>query len=90
MSETESNTSHKATSGDMSVSGLLRLAGIPTVSEIRLLEAKLDRLDKQLTAIQTKLDKLSLSVGASSSEGFYDRVDFQLGEIKALLSKIEA
>lgn len=73
---------------EMSVSSLMRLAGVPTSSELRLIEAKVDSIDRKLVALQAKLDKLSLTVGASSSEGFYDRVDFQLGEIKEMLSKV--
>ena len=86
----ESGVEHKvapAVSRELSVAALMHLAGLPTAAQVRVVEAKLDALTSKISAIGTRLERLAALVESSQVETLFERIDYQLAEVRTMLKK---
>ncbi len=80
--------SAQAAGRDVPVSSVVHLMGIATSSQVGLLENKLDTLSTKLTSVTMKLEKVSSQLDSIQSGSSFDRIDFQLNDIKTILKKV--
>lgn len=82
-----SSTSSTAAQKEVSVATVVRLMGLPTTSEFRLLEQKVDTLLTRITAMGQKLDRLAGNIQSSSD---VDSVQVQISDVKRLVKELMA
>ncbi|MCC6219734.1 MAG: hypothetical protein IT291_00675 [Deltaproteobacteria bacterium] len=70
---------------EVTVNTIVRLMGLPTSSDIRVLESKLDALTSKLASIAVRLDRVSSQVLEISHDS--DRVDLQISDLRAFVKK---
>jgi hypothetical protein len=73
---------------EVSAATVTRMMGIATVTELRLLEGRIDLLTAKVTSVLTKVDKIISTVNALPSGSDMDRLEIQLGAIKAVMKEV--
>ena len=73
---------------DVSAQTVTRMMGIATVTDLKLVESRIDLLSTKVTAIMTKVDRISATVNALPSGSDMDRLEIQLGSLKSLVKEI--
>lgn len=90
--EAESLNAHGASRGpigrDVPISALVHLLGLPTSSELSVIESKIDMIGAKLSSVGAKVDRLSQQIGTLANEFYIDRIDFQISEIRTLMKKV--
>ena len=82
-----SSTATSASQKDVSVATVVRLMGLPTTNEFRLLEQKVDTLLTRITAMSQKLDRIAGNIQSSSD---VDSVQVQISDVKRLVKELMA
>ena len=70
---------------ELSASAVGRLMGLASSDEMRVLEGKIDLLTQRLAVMAAKLEKLTQVVGNAPTGADLERIDVQVGTIKALV-----
>ncbi len=73
---------------EVSAATVTRMMGIATVTELKLVEGRIDLLTAKVTNVLTKVDKIASTVNALPSGSDMDRLEIQLGSIKAVMKEI--
>jgi hypothetical protein len=61
--------------------------GLPTHSQVSLLDTKLDLILSKLGLLQSKVDRLQSQIDLISSQAPAERMEFQLTEIRTIMKK---
>lgn len=74
-------------SGRMEVSAqtIARMMGIASVTDLQLLEGRLDLLTSRVSTLMMKVDKVLAGLGAVASVGDIGRIETQIASIKSML-----
>jgi hypothetical protein len=91
----EGSASHSSSSPDVSkespreisAATIGRMMGLATVSEVKLLEGKMDLLSTKISAITAKLDRLIATANHFPTGSDLERIDVQIGSLKNLLKE---
>ena len=83
-----SSSSSAPATKEVSLSTLVHIMGMPTASQVAVLEDKVDMLSGKIAGIASKVDNLSVKVAGLDNEASLDRVDYQLTEIRNILKKV--
>ena len=75
-------------SRELTVSTLFHLMGLPSQQQLGVIEAKLDSLSNKLTALSSRIDRMSKYMSTSSNEQYLDRIDFQLADLRTMIKKV--
>jgi len=75
-------------SREIPVSTLVRLLGLPTKSELSLVEAKIDTLTLKMATLSSKIDRLSTQVPQLFSD--FDRTNVQIADLREFMRKMLA
>lgn len=86
--EAVSKKRQSAHQNEMPVSTLLHLMGLPTNSEIQMLESKLDLLTSKLTRIALQVERMGTQFTALADNLYMDRIDFQLADLRNVIKKL--
>lgn len=78
-------SANNAAQKDVSVATVVRLMGLPTAAELRIVEQKIDTLTTRLTAMGQKLDRIA---GAVQSSSDVDSVQVQIADVKRLVKEL--
>ena len=73
--------------GEMSLTSLVHLLGLPTSSQIDLIETKLELVATKLNSLAQKLERSLGESHSSEVEVRLGRIDLQLAELRAVLKK---
>jgi len=73
------------TRGDISAATLGRLLGLATVGELKLIESKIDLMASKLNNLMVRVDRMTALFNALPSGADLERIDVQLGGLKALI-----
>lgn len=73
---------------EVSAKAIGRMMGLATVSELRLLEAKIDVTNTRLEALGHKLDKCTEQLSKLPSGADQERVEVQLASIRGQLKEL--
>lgn len=71
--------------GEMSAATVGRLLGLATVSELRLLEGKLDLMATKLSNVITRLDRAVALLNAGATGADVERIEVQIVALKSLI-----
>jgi len=71
--------------GEMSAQTLGRLMGLATVSELKLLEGKIDLIASKLNNIMVRVDRMIAQFNALPTGADLERIDVQIGALKAIV-----
>lgn len=81
-------TSTEAPRVEVSAATVTRMMGIATVTDLKLLESRVDLLTAKVTSIMTKIDKVLSNMNGLPSGSDMDRIEVQLGSIKSVMKEI--
>ncbi len=73
---------------DVSAATVTRMMGIATVTDLKLLESRLDLLTAKVTTVVAKVDRILTSVNALPNGSDMDRIEIQLGSVKAVMKEV--
>jgi hypothetical protein len=76
-----------STNRELTVNSLMHLMGLPTNSQVNLLDTKLDLILSKLGLLQSKVDRLQSQFELINSQSQLERVEFQLTEIRSIMKK---
>ncbi|MFM1847801.1 MAG: hypothetical protein RL417_1275 [Pseudomonadota bacterium] len=71
--------------GEMSAATLGRLMGLATVSELKLIEGKIDLITSKLNNMMVRVDRMIALFNAMPTGADLERIDVQIGALKALI-----
>ncbi|MBX7137024.1 MAG: hypothetical protein K1X83_03500 [Oligoflexia bacterium] len=74
-----------ATRQEISASTVGRMMGLATVTEIQLLESKLDSLGGKLINLSTRMDKVLAWLNRAPTGADLERIDVQVGALRSLI-----
>ncbi len=80
---TQVNPQHR----ELSVPALLHLMGLPTASQITVLDTKMDLVLTKMTTLQSKIDRLNSQFEMLSATTATERLEFQVSEIRSIMKK---
>jgi len=88
--QNENNSASTASSSrvgqrDLPISTIIRMMGLPTKSELVVLEQKLDALTTKVNNLGSKLERIVSNFEHGSE---FDRIDVQLTDIRATLREV--
>lgn len=94
-SETPSSAKHDSSnifqrSGlnrELTISSLVHLMGLPTATQMNVLDTKLDLLTSKLGIIQSKLERIQSHLDLVSANSPIERIEFQLNEVRTIMKK---
>lgn len=72
---------------DLTVNALLHLMGLPTGSQLSVLDSKLDLVMTKLTTLSAKIDRMNSQFELLSSTSATERLEFQVSEIRSIMKK---
>jgi hypothetical protein len=75
----------EAPRGEMSAQTLGRLMGLATVSELKLIEGKIDLIASKLNNIMVRVDRMNALFNAMPTGSDLERIDVQIGALKGLI-----
>jgi hypothetical protein len=70
---------------EVSAATVGRMLGLATVSELKVIEGKIDVLSTKITALTMKIDKIVAATSLIPSGSDFERIDLQLGALRALI-----
>ena len=70
---------------EISAATIGRMMGLATISDVRMLESKVDLLSTKLSTLTLKLDKLATTASQFPSGSDLERIDVQIGSLKNLI-----
>lgn len=73
---------------EVSAQTITRMMGIPTTTDIKLLEGKIELLSTKLNGITAKVERILTVLNSMPSAGDIDRMELQMGAIKALVREV--
>ncbi|HQH26305.1 MAG TPA: hypothetical protein PLP17_02825 [Oligoflexia bacterium] len=76
-----------APSREMTVSTFVHLLGLPTTSQLDVLESKIDSLTAKLNTVFARVERISAQLDGAKNDTMLDRLEFQLTDIRNLLKK---
>lgn len=76
--------------GEVTAQTIGRLMGVATVSDLKLLESKVDLLGSKLTLFATKLDRVVTMLNGAPTGADLERIDVQIGSLKVLIKDVLA
>lgn len=87
-SKPEQRLSPEGPKVDVSAATVTRMMGIATVTDLKLLESRLDLLTAKVTTVVAKVDRILTSVNALPNGSDMDRIEIQLGSVKAVMREV--
>lgn len=87
-SKPEQRLSPEGPKVDVSAATVTRMMGIATVTDLKLLESRLDLLTAKVTTVVAKVDRILTSVNALPNGSDMDRIEIQLGSVKAVMKEV--
>lgn len=73
---------------DVSAATITRMMGIATVTDLKLLESRLDLLTAKVSTVVAKVDRIFSTVNALPNGSDMDRLEIQLGSVKSVMREI--
>ena len=73
---------------DVSATTITRMMGIASVSELKLIETRLDLVTAKVTTVLAKFDKLMSTVNALPTGSDIDRLEIQLSSVKSVMKEV--
>ena len=73
---------------DVSAATVTRMMGIATVTDLKLLESRMDLLTAKVTTVVAKVDRILTSVNSLPNGSDMDRIEIQLGSVKAVMREV--
>jgi|GEM_PF-6867019 len=73
---------------EMTVSSMVRLMGLSTSQDASVLEAKIDAMMSRMTALSSKVDRLSAQMKDLKNERQLDHIVVQLSDLRGLIKKL--
>lgn len=80
-----SGTPDEQPRGEITAATLGRLMGLATMSELKLLEGKIDLMASKLNNIMVRVDRMIAQCNAIPTGADLERIDVQIGALKALI-----
>lgn len=87
-SKPEQRLSPEGPKVDVSAATVTRMMGIATVTDLKLLESRLDLLTAKVTTVVAKVDRILTSVNSLPNGSDMDRIEIQLGSVKAVMKEV--
>lgn len=72
---------------DLTVTALLHLMGLPTGSQLTVLDSKLDLVMTKLSTLQAKIDRMNSQFELLTTTSGTERLEFQISEIRSIMKK---
>lgn len=72
--------------GEISAATLGRMLGLVTSAELRVLEGKIDLMASRVNNLGIRMDKVIASLSGMPSGSDLERIDVQLGQIRAMIA----
>lgn len=73
---------------EVSAATVTRMMGIPTLTDLKLIEGRIDLLTAKVTGMMTKLDRVVSGFNALPTASDMDRIDIQIGSMKSVMKEI--
>lgn len=73
---------------DVSATTITRMMGIASVSELKLVETRIDLVTAKVTTVLAKFDKLMSTVNALPTGSDIDRLEIQLSSVKSVMKEV--
>jgi len=73
---------------EVSASTITRMMGIATVTDLKLIENRIDLFTAKLSNITTKLDRVVSMLSSAPAAADIDRLEIQLGAVKSMLREV--
>ena len=70
---------------EVSAATITRMMGIPSISDLKLLEGRVDLLTAKVTGAISKLDRILSMFGSVPTASDIDRLEIQIGTLKSLI-----
>ena len=70
---------------EVSASTIGRMMGLATVSDLKMIDTKLDLVATKVTGLVVKLDKVMSTLNAMPTAADMERIDVQVGSVKTAL-----
>ncbi len=83
-------TERQAPSAELTAAAVGRMLGLATVADINLVEAKIDLLSSKLNQLVVKVEKLLGSIQKGPTGADLERIDVQIGSLKAAMLEFVA
>ena len=80
--------SEETMKSEVSARAIGRLMGLATVSELRLLDAKLDSISSRMESVVGRVDKCMEQISKLPSGSDHERVEVQLASIRSQLKEL--
>jgi hypothetical protein len=87
-SKPEQRLSPEGPKVDVSAATITRMMGIATVTDLKLLESRLDLLTAKVTTVVAKVGRILTSVNALPNSSDMDRIEIQLGSVKSVMREV--
>lgn len=75
----------EGTRGEITATTIARLMGLATVSELKLIESKLDLVVSKITNFTARLEKISAILAQAPTGSDLERIDVQIGALRSLI-----
>lgn len=75
------------TNRELTISSLVHLMGLPTGTQVGVIDTKLDLIAAKLTTLQSKLDRLQSQLDLVTTNSPMERIEFQLTEVRSIMKK---
>jgi len=73
---------------EVSAATITRMMGIAAVSDIKLLEGRIDLLTAKVVSMMAKLDKIVSTLASMPAASDIDRLEIQIGTLKSLVREV--
>lgn len=74
--------------GDVSATTIGRMMGLATVSDLGLLDKKIELLTSKFNLAMAKIDKIATTLQQAPSGSDLERIDVQIGALKVLIKDV--
>ena len=75
---------------EVSAATITRMMGIATLTDIKLIDGKLDLLSTKLNTLTAKVERLTTMLSSAPNASDIDRLDIQVGSVKTLVREVLA
>ena len=83
--KTESPKSEAPKTGEVSASTIGRMMGLATMSDLRLLDSKIDLMTTKVAGLTVKMDKIMTTLSTVATASDLERIDVQIGSVRTTL-----
>lgn len=73
---------------EVSAHTITRMMGIPTATDLKLLEGKIEFVSTKINGVVSKVERILTMLNSMPTAGDMDRMELQLGAIKALVREV--